>query len=159
MGQATSMRSDYLLSNLADRASLCYTGRLSVVREVALGILTSFCAQDWPAGKPMERNMVSMSDFISTNSYEIVYILRPDLEEGEAEAATQRFAQVVESQGGEIVLTDPWGTRKLAYSIKDYTEGVYILHHFDMPPVGMDPLERMLRLNESVLRYMILRND
>ena len=91
--------------------------------------------------------------------YEMVYVAQPDIGEDGLRQLNDRFAQAIGSQQGEISGTEIWGKRTLAYPIKKYFEGHYVLHRFQMPPQGAEELDRLLRLNENVIRYLIVRTD
>jgi small subunit ribosomal protein S6 len=91
--------------------------------------------------------------------YEILFILPPDLAEEEATAATERIRGAVASRGGEVKSLDVWGRRRLAYPIRRYHEGIYHLGRFTLGPEQETELDRTLRLNEQVLRHLILKLD
>jgi small subunit ribosomal protein S6 len=93
------------------------------------------------------------------HEYELVYILQPELDEQGVLGVNERLAQIVESQSGTITNTELWGRRTLAYPIAKHFEGHYVLHRFEMLPAGTGELDRMLRLNENVLRHLLLRTD
>ena len=91
--------------------------------------------------------------------YELVYVLRPGLEEASIQGFEKRVADVITSQGGTDVTIEPWGKRTLAYPIGRYYEGFYVLHRFAMPPSGAEEVDRTLRFSEDVIRYMLMRDD
>ena len=93
------------------------------------------------------------------HSYEMIYILQPDADSKTISDVQSRLAQAIANQQGEIKATEVWGKRNLAYTIQKYVTGYYVLHRFDMNPAGAEELDRLLRFNESVIRYMILRDD
>lgn len=92
-------------------------------------------------------------------SYEMVFIVRPDLEGDELDAVVNEVQELVSRNDGEITKVEPWGLRKLAYPINDQQEGRYLLMTFELEPSGVRNLERVLRLKESVLRHMVIRLD
>ena len=91
--------------------------------------------------------------------YETIFILRPDLGEIAHKDAIQRFAEIVANTGGDLVETDEWGSRELAYYIKGERRGYYV--HFDYGGAGatMNELERNLKLSDGVLRYLSVLVD
>ena len=93
------------------------------------------------------------------HEYETVYIAQPTLDEEALTALSDRFAQTVVNYGGDVVASEPWGRRTLAYPINKFFEGYYVLTRFTMKPEGADELDRFLRLNENVIRYMVVRTD
>jgi small subunit ribosomal protein S6 len=90
-------------------------------------------------------------------NYELVYILQPNMDEGNINALNERLGQVIASQNGAITATEMWGRRGLAYTIKKFGEGHYVLQHLNMEPTGATEVERFLRLNEDVIRYLMIR--
>ncbi len=93
------------------------------------------------------------------HEYELVFVVRPTLGEEGLNTLNDRLAQTIGTQGGEITATELWGKRTLAYPIKKFFEGVYVLHQVAMPPQGTAELDRLLRFNEDVLRFLIMRTD
>ena len=88
--------------------------------------------------------------------YELVYILQPELTDEELSALNERVTQFIQDQDGEVQETELWGKRSLAYPIKDFFEGYYILHRLNIPGSLIEEIERILRFNENVLRYLCL---
>lgn len=91
--------------------------------------------------------------------YEMVYVAQPDIGDDGLRQLNDRLAQAISSQQGAISTTEVWGKRTLAYPINKYFEGHYVLQRFQMAAAGTEELDRLLRLNENVLRYLILRTD
>ncbi len=91
--------------------------------------------------------------------YEMVYVAQPDLAEDGLRDLNERLSQLIASQQGTVSGTEMWGKRTLAYPIKKFYEGHYVLHRFQMAPAGTEELDRLLRLNENVLRYLVVRTD
>jgi small subunit ribosomal protein S6 len=93
------------------------------------------------------------------HEYELVYIIQPELDEEAIKALDERVADAVKRNGGTIVSSEEWGQRQLAYEIKKHTEGFYLLHNIEMPSDATDDVERVLRISENVLRYLLIRKD
>ena len=93
------------------------------------------------------------------NDYELMFILAPDLEEEAVSTATERVRSYVTSRGGEVQSLEPWGRRRLAYPIQRYHEGAYHIAKFSLGPEHADELDHSLKLNEQVIRHMIVRLD
>ena len=91
------------------------------------------------------------------NEYELIYVISPRLMVEEADATIERIQGLVEDTGGEILMTDNWGRRRLAYPIKHHFEGTYVLTHITMPPDRIAGFERALNINENVLRHLLIR--
>jgi small subunit ribosomal protein S6 len=92
--------------------------------------------------------------------YEVTYILRPNLEETEVDERANAMAEGVKTRGGEVLgELDKMGKRRLAYEIDDVREGYYVVMKFRSDADGAKELERQMRLNESVLRALVIRAD
>ena len=90
-------------------------------------------------------------------SYEIVFIVRPDLEGDELDDVVNDVGSLIKRNGGDVKKVEPWGLRKLAYPIKKHQEGRYLLMTFELEPSNVSELERVLRLKESVIRHLVIR--
>lgn len=91
--------------------------------------------------------------------YETVFITRQDLSVGQNEELANTMKQFVQDNGGTIANTEFWGVRQMAYKINKNKKGHYTLFHIDGPSVSKDELERNLRINEDVLRFMTVKID
>jgi small subunit ribosomal protein S6 len=89
--------------------------------------------------------------------YESVFIARQDISSTQAEALTDGFAEIIANQGGTVSKKEYWGLRNLAYRIKKNRKGHYTLLNIDAPAAAINEMERNMRLNEDVLRYMTVR--
>lgn len=93
------------------------------------------------------------------NSYEALYIIKPDVEEEAKASLIQKFSAIVTDEGGEIVGIDEWGKRKLAYPIDYIGEGYYVLMNFKAKSDLPAELERNFKISEFIMRYMVIRKD
>lgn len=91
--------------------------------------------------------------------YEMMYVIKPDLDEENLTALTDKINGIITDNGGEIVTSDKWGKRRLAYEIKDYREGVYMLVNFKGEPSVPQELDRILKITDDILRFMILNKE
>src|SRR5260370_16330987 len=89
--------------------------------------------------------------------YENVFIARQDISAAQVEALADTFTGIVAAQGGQVTKREYWGLRNLAYRIKKNRKGHYILFNLDAPPPAVNELERNMRINEDVLRYITVR--
>lgn len=89
--------------------------------------------------------------------YETVFIARQDISAKAAEDLAKDFGKIVTTGGGEVKKTESWGLRNLAYKIKKNRKGHYTLLHIDGPASAVVEMERNMRINEDVLRYMTVR--
>ncbi|MGD8997972.1 MAG: 30S ribosomal protein S6 [Anaerolineae bacterium] len=90
-------------------------------------------------------------------SYEMVFIVHPDLEGDESDGVINDIEDLISRNNGKMTKVEPWGLRKLAYPIKKQQEGRYFLMEFDLEPQNITEMERVLRLMESVIRHLIVR--
>jgi small subunit ribosomal protein S6 len=89
--------------------------------------------------------------------YESVYIARPDITSAQVEALTQQLGGIVAENGGAVKKVEYWGLKSLAFRIKKNRKGHYSLLNIDAPPAAIRELERNMRINEDVLRYLTVR--
>ena len=96
-----------------------------------------------------------------TTDYEVTYILRPSLEDAEVDARVVQLAESLKQNGGEVVgEIEKMGKRRLAYEIDDVREGFYVVMKFKSGAAPAKELERQLRLNEDVMRALLINlND
>jgi small subunit ribosomal protein S6 len=86
--------------------------------------------------------------------YETIFILRPDLGEAAQKEAIRRFETIARASAGEIIDTEEWGFRELAYHIKGERRGFYVRLDYGGNGATMNEIERNLKLSDSVLRYL-----
>ena len=91
-------------------------------------------------------------------TYEVLYILTPQVPEEEATALQTEFKRVAESTGATLKNEEAWGRRRLAYPIQKFNEGVYHLFVFESGS-SLAELDRRMRNSDRVLRHMIVRTD
>jgi len=89
--------------------------------------------------------------------YEILYIVRPDLDDDKVQDAVKRVNTLIERSGGSADHTNLWGKRKLAYEVKHQKEGIYVLQDFQVAQDRVPELEAALKITEEVLRHLIVR--
>lgn len=91
--------------------------------------------------------------------YELVFVVRPELEEEPLAALVNKVSQTISDLQGQVQQIEPWGKRKLAYPIKKYREGFYYLMLIELPASAVRSLDRTLRFTEDVIRHLIVRKD
>ena len=91
--------------------------------------------------------------------YELMCVLNPELDEAGLETQNERVKTLIAARGGEVVSMEPWGRRRLAYPLNGFRDGYYTLTRFRIEPTQADTLDRNLRLTESVIRHLIVRQD
>ena len=90
--------------------------------------------------------------------YEVLYIINPNLAEDETAALVEKFKAMVEAEG-TLTSIEEWGKRKLAYPINDLPEGYYVLMTFNAAAAIPHELDRLFRINDSVMRSLIVCKD
>ncbi len=91
--------------------------------------------------------------------YENVYIARPDISAAQVEALTESLTAIIAENGGQVTKDEYWGLKNLAYRIKKNRKGHYSLMNIDAPAEALHELERNMRINEDILRYMSIKID
>jgi len=92
-------------------------------------------------------------------SYEVVFIVDPGAADDEVMKLSENFQKIITDQGGRIAKTEMMGRRQLAYEINHKREGSYILLEVEGSGAEIAELERRMRVNDRVLRYMTIRVD
>lgn len=90
--------------------------------------------------------------------YELMYIIRPDIEQEAVDAEIEKFKGVIENNGGQIDKHEVMGKRRLAYEIEKFRDGVYVLVNFTAQKEIISELDRLMRISDQVIRHLIV-ND
>ncbi|MDO4389718.1 MAG: 30S ribosomal protein S6 [Eubacteriales bacterium] len=93
------------------------------------------------------------------NKYEVMYVIDPTLEDSVRNELISYFSGIVEKNAGMIDRIDEWGKRRLAYAINYKTEGYYVLMYIQGPSELPRELERNFKINDKVLRYLVIRYE
>ena len=91
------------------------------------------------------------------NLYEKIMILNPGLDAKAVEETVEKVKEKITKQGGEILKSENWGTRKLAYELNKQDKGIYILLLFKSPPSTILELERFCKVTDTVIKFMVVR--
>jgi small subunit ribosomal protein S6 len=130
---------------------LIYIARLR--SQVRAGFFVS-CSARTGAGPSCPQEGETVKD------YEVVYIFDSALEEPKINEKIERFHQLVAGEGaGEVAAIDHWGRRELAYPIQDKDNGYYVVTHLSTTADRLPEFERLLQLDEELLRYLIVVNE
>jgi small subunit ribosomal protein S6 len=106
-----------------------------------------------------------VSDKVSTEEgehlpdYELVLVISPEVAEEEFEATIDNVSRFISGKGGSISDVERWGKKRLAYPIRHFVEGSYVLTRFKLKPAFGKELEANLRISEEVLRHLLIRLD
>ena len=92
-------------------------------------------------------------------NYELVMIISPSVADEDVSTTIDKTSQFITERGGSIAEVNQWGRKKLAYPIKSFMEGNYVLTKLSMGPKLADELEASLRISEDILRHLLVRLD
>ena len=92
------------------------------------------------------------------NKYETIFIINPELDEENTKALVDKFKNLLETSG-ELENIDEWGKRRLAYEIKDRSEGYYVLANFSADSDFPRELERIYKITDEIIKYLIIKKD
>ena len=92
------------------------------------------------------------------SKYEILYIIRPNIDEAAKKELIERFDNILVKDGAEIIESKDWAKRRLAYEIKDFREGIYHLITLTAEDaVAIDEFDRLAKISNDILRHMIVK--
>lgn len=92
-------------------------------------------------------------------AYEILYVIRPDIEEDAKKALVERFDSILTDNGAEIVESKEWGKRRLAYEINDFNEGHYQIIKVKSDGEATNEFDRLAKINNDIIRHIIVRDE
>ena len=92
-------------------------------------------------------------------TYEVMFIVRPDLEEADLDKLIEGFSTVVTNGKGEVKQVEKLGRRRLAYTVRKFQDGLYVLLHISADGPLVAELERRLRVTEQVIKFITVRTD
>ena len=93
-------------------------------------------------------------------TYEIMYIVRPNIEEDAKKALVERFNGILASEGSEVLEEKDWGKRRLAYEINDFKEGFYNIVRIKTDNnKSTDEFQRLAKIHDDIIRYIVIRED
>lgn len=92
--------------------------------------------------------------------YEIMYVVRPNIEEDAKKALIERFEEILTSNGAEIIESKDWGKRRLAYEIQDFTEGFYnIVRVKSENDEAISEFDRLAKISDDIIRHIVVREE
>ncbi|MDQ0176301.1 30S ribosomal protein S6 [Bacillus chungangensis] len=92
------------------------------------------------------------------NKYEIMYIIRPNIEEEAKKSVIERFDNVFTSEGAEIIESKDWGKRRLAYEIEDFRDGFYRLVTLTSQNAeAVQEFDRLAKISDDIIRHMVIK--
>ena len=90
--------------------------------------------------------------------YEVIFIVKP-MEEEATVSVIEKFKALIQNNGGTIDKEDRWGKKRLAYEIKDYTDGYYCLFQVSATPACVAECDRVMKITDDLLKHMIVRGE
>ncbi len=91
--------------------------------------------------------------------YEIMYIIRPNMEEEARKAVVERFNNVLTENGAEITNVKEWGKRRLAYEIEKFRDGYYMILNVVAKPAAVQEFDRLARISEDIIRRIVVKEE
>lgn len=91
--------------------------------------------------------------------YEIMYIIRPNIEEDAKKALVERFNTILTDNGAELTEAKEWGKRRLAYEINDFRDGYYMLLKVNAPAEAIQEFDRLAKISEDIIRHMATKEE
>lgn len=92
-------------------------------------------------------------------AYELMVLIDPEVDDRTVEPTLEKYLEVVRSNGGTIDKVDIWGRRKMSYEIQKKAEAIYIVVNYAADPATSSELERLLKINELILRHKVTRPE
>lgn len=94
-----------------------------------------------------------------TRKYEIMYIIRPDIEEDAQKALVERFSGILTNNGAEIEKVTEQGKKRLAYEIQNYRDGYYVLINFTSDGEAITEFDRLAKFSDDIIRHIAVRDE
>jgi len=91
--------------------------------------------------------------------YEIMYIIRPNMEDEAKKALVERFNNVLTENGAEITSVKEWGKRRLAYEIQDFRDGYYMIVNAMSKPAAVQEFDRLAKISEDIIRHIVVKEE
>lgn len=92
-------------------------------------------------------------------NYELMFIIKPDLEEEATAALVDKYTNLITELGGTVANVDKWGKRRLAYEVGGYNDGYYVIVNFQAEPQASKEVERVLKISDDVIKHMVIKLD
>ncbi|AEB26265.1 30S ribosomal protein S6 [Bacillus sp. L381] len=91
--------------------------------------------------------------------YEVMYIIRPNIDEESKKAVIERFNNVLTSNGAEITGTKDWGKRRLAYEINDFRDGFYQILNVQSDAAAVSEFDRLAKISDDIIRHIVVKEE
>ena len=93
------------------------------------------------------------------SAYELMYIVKPELDDEAVQQEIEKVGQMIQNNGGEVAKVTPWGKRRLAYAVGPNHEGHYVVTDFNLPQDKVRELDRLLKISDTVFRHLHVRQE
>jgi small subunit ribosomal protein S6 len=91
--------------------------------------------------------------------YEVMYIIRPNIEDEAKKALVERFNTILTDNGAVVNETKDWGKRRLAYEINDLRDGYYQLVNVNATPAAVEEFSRLAKISEDIIRHIVIKKE
>jgi small subunit ribosomal protein S6 len=91
--------------------------------------------------------------------YEVMYIIRPNIEDEAKKALIERFNGILTDNGAEVSEAKDWGKRRLAYEINDFRDGYYQILQVNAEPAAVDEFSRLAKISEDIIRHIVIKDE
>ena len=91
--------------------------------------------------------------------YEIMYIIRPNIEDEAKKALVERFNNILSENGAEVTEAKEWGKRRLAYEINDFRDGYYMLIQVSSTAEAVQEFDRLAKISEDIIRHIVIKKE
>ena len=91
--------------------------------------------------------------------YEVMYIIRPNIEDEAKKALVERFNNVLSDNGAELNESKEWGKRRLAYEINDFRDGYYMLLQVNSEAAAIQEFDRLAKISEDIIRHIVIKKE
>ena len=108
---------------------------------------------------PCNKGRLDQKEVNVMRKYEIMYIIRPNIEEEAKKALIERFDGILTDNGAEVVESKEWGKRRLAYEINDFRDGYYQLIKVNAEPAAVEEFNRLARISEDIIRQIAVKDE
>lgn len=92
-------------------------------------------------------------------TYELLSIIKPNIDSEEYDKLVSKIEETITTLNGKVLSVDKMGRKKLSYNIKDFRDGYFTVHNFEMEPEQVAKFNRQLRLNENILRILMIETS
>ncbi|MCA1061110.1 30S ribosomal protein S6 [Rossellomorea aquimaris] len=91
--------------------------------------------------------------------YEVMYIVRPNIDDESKKAVVERFDNVLSTNGAEIIESKDWGKRRLAYEINDFRDGFYQLVKMNATSDAVNEFDRLAKISDDIIRHIVVKEE